>query len=60
MSEEASLFQAGGHGAARHRQDNTAKANTNQKDPQKKNRLGTVSKKITRGLKLVSLYRPHP
>ena len=36
------------------------KTNTNKKDPQKKNRLGTVSKKITGGLKLVSRYQTHP
>ena len=30
------------------------------KDPQKKHRLGTVSKKITGGLKLVLWYQPHP
>ena len=29
------------------------------KNPQKKYRLGMVSKKITRGLKLVSRYQPH-
>ena len=32
----------------------------NKKSPQKKYRLGMVSKKITGGLKLVSLYQPHP
>ena len=31
----------------------------NKKDPQKKYRLGMVSKKITGGLKLVSRYQPH-
>ena len=32
----------------------------NKKDPQKKQRLGTVSKKMTGGLKLVSRNHPHP
>ena len=31
-----------------------------EKDSQKKYRLGTVSKKITGGLKLISRYKPHP
>ena len=34
--------------------------NTNTKIPQKKYRLGTVSKKITGGLKHIWRYQPHP
>ena len=53
-------FPPGDHMAARHSQDNMAMTNTNKKNPQKKYRLGTVSKKITGGLKLVSRYQPRP
>ena len=42
-SQEVSPSQAGDYKAARHRQDNMAKTNTNIKDQQKKTRLGTVS-----------------
>ena len=59
-SQENSPFPAGDHNTARHRQDNMAKTNTNKKkDPRMKYRLGTVSKKITGGLKLVSRYQPN-
>ena len=46
-------FPSTHHKTARHRQDNMAKTNTNIKYPHKKYRLGTVSKKITGGLKLL-------
>ena len=55
-SLDVSPFPAGDHKAARNRQDSMTKANTkhnNKKDPQKKHRLGTVSKKVSGGLKLV-------
>ena len=52
-SQEVSPFPAGVHKATLHRQeDNMAKTNT-KKDPQKKCRLGTVSKKLTGGPKIV-------
>ena len=43
-SQEVSPFPAGNHKAARNRQDSIIKTNNNM-DPQKKHRLGTVSKK---------------
>ena len=50
-SEEVSPFPTGDHKAARNRHGSLTKANTNnKKDPQKKHRLGTVSKKMTGGL----------
>ena len=57
-SQDVSTFPAGAHKAARHRQDKMTKAN--KKDPQKKYRLGTVSKKITGWLKIVPRYNHHP
>ena len=59
-SQEVSPFPACDYKAARHRQDNMTKTNTNIKDPLKKYRLGTIGKKITGRLQLVSRYRPHP
>ena len=59
-SQDASPVPAGDHKAARHRQYNMAKANTNKKYPQNKYCLGMFSKKIDGGLKLVSQYQPHP
>ena len=41
-AKRSAIFQAGDHMAARHRQDNLAKTNTNKKDPQKKNRLEEI------------------
>ena len=55
-NQDVGPFQADDHKAARHRQHNMAKTNTNKKDPQKKYCPGTVSKKITGGLKLVSRH----
>ena len=49
-SPEVITFQEGDHKAARNRQDRMTDKheNTNNKnDPQKKHRLGTVSKKVT-------------
>ena len=57
-SIETSPFPADDHKAARHRQDNMIK--TNKTNPQNWYRIGTVSKKITGGIKHVSLYQPHP
>ena len=44
---EVSPFQASNHKVARNRQDSMARNTNNKKDPQKKRRLGTASKKIT-------------
>ena len=55
-SQEVSPFPAGDNKAARNRQDSMTKktGNTNnKKDPQKKHRLGTVSNRMTGGLKHV-------
>ena len=53
-SQEASPFPTGDHEAAMNRLDSMVKKNlNNKKDPQKKHRLGTVSNKITGGLKHV-------
>ena len=46
-------FPSGDHKTARHRLDNMSKANPN---PQKKYCFGTVSKKSTGGLKIVSKF----
>ena len=53
-SQEVSPFPAGYHKAARNRQYSMTKTNTNNKKkyPQKRHRLGTVSKKFTGGLKM--------
>ena len=59
-SQEVSPFPAVDHKVARHIQVNMAKTIANKNDPQKKYRLGTVGKKTTGGLKLVSWYSPHP
>ena len=59
-AKASAFYTAADHKAARHRQDNMTKTNTNKINPQKKYHLGTVSKKITGGLKLVSRYQPHP
>ena len=58
-SQEVSFFPAGDHKAAKHKQGNMGKTHTYtsvKEDPQKKSRIGMVSKNIARGLKLVSLY----
>ena len=55
------FFPAGDHKAARVRPDSmTDKLKKPKKDPQRKHLLGTVSKKITGGLKHVRSYQPHP
>ena len=63
-SQHGSSFPAGDHKAAMNRKGHMTKTNTqntnNKRDQQKKLRLGTVSKKITRGLKHVSRYQPRP
>ena len=47
-SQAVSSFPAGDHKAARNRQHSMTKTNANnKKDPQKKHRLETVSKRIT-------------
>ena len=57
-SQEVSPFPTGDHKATRNRHASMAKTDTNnKKDPQKKHRLGRVSKKITEELKLVSPYQ---
>ena len=54
-SQEVSPFPTGDHKAARNRHHSMAKTSTNNKKyPQKKHHLGSISKKITEGLKLVS------
>ena len=56
--QEVSPFPVGDHKAARHRQDNIAMTNSNKiEDSRKEYRLGTVSKKITGRIKLVSRYQ---
>ena len=55
-SQKVGTFPAGDLNAARNRQDGITKQTwniNNKKDPQKKHCLGTVSKKITGGLKHV-------
>ena len=55
-SQAVCPFPAGDHKAARNREDSILKTNVkhnNKKDPEKKHRLGMVSKKITGGLKHV-------
>ena len=52
-SQEVSPLTTGDHKTASNRNDIMAKTNTkNQKDTQKKHRLGTVSQKITGGLNI--------
>ena len=54
-SQEVSAFPTGDHKAARNRHDSMAKTNMNiSKYIQKKHGIGTVSKKITGGLKVVA------
>ena len=60
-SQDVSSFPAGNHKAAMNRQESMTKPNINNKnDPQKKHRLGMVSKSFKGGLKLVLWYQPHP
>ena len=56
-SQEVSSFPTDDLKPARNRHGIMAKTNTNNyKDPQKKHRLGTVSKKITGGFFVVKAY----
>ena len=62
-SQEFSPFQAGDHKAHINRRTQRHikhKAEKNIKDPQKKYRLGTVSKTFTGALKPLSRRQPHP
>ena len=53
-SQEVSPFPAGDHKAAMNSQDSVTDT-TNEKDPQKKHRLGTVRKKILEGYTYLSV-----
>ena len=62
-AQEVSPFSVGDHKAARNRQDSMAKTKTKhkqQKDPHIEHCLGTVSYKITGGLKYFSRYQLKP